>query len=519
MEYSGPVAIADIEADLALSDDDDNSQGHWPPLELKASTSSTAAATPWQPQAQAPQPTTQQGSHSAKRPMVHDSDTNSEPSSPATKTSKLSKTTSQAMVPELSLPRLNPQRTPSQPAPVTSAFAPRTEYVKLRFRDNPTVDMKLRWLTDVTKTFRLDRELAEVKMSAVTSNFVFISRHRQDIVDRVTSGEFLSLYLDIQDSVERPRKFPTYLITRYPVGLDPALAKELSGIHTVRRFRQHGTPINRLVVTWSLQDPPPRDVSFSFLPCLPPCELRRMKDEQPWCFKCWAVGHISRYCSAPSDRCGWCSADHATRACPYRIPSPPTPTDGASTSEALPSPAQDTSKWKCPRCHEPGATVWHGCIKKRARLTSHSPDNASPHTHSPPPPPPPQPRSDAAMSSTAPTPVPKEVLALREAVASLMSRCSAITARFDKIEARMDSLVSQHATTERTLATLVESHHAVLATVNTFAEKMDALASRVENFTVILTELKESSRRTPHSGAPSTSASPPASRTPRRQLH
>lgn len=81
--------------------------------------------------------------------------------------------------------------------------------------------------------FNLDRELAEVKISAVTSRFVYVSRHRQDIIDKVTSGEVLPLLLDIQDSINQSRKFPTYLITRYPVDVDPALAKELQGVYTV----------------------------------------------------------------------------------------------------------------------------------------------------------------------------------------------------------------------------------------------------------------------------------------------
>ena len=99
--------------------------------------------------------------------------------------------------------------------------------------------------------------------------------------DYVTSGEILSLFLDAQDSIERLRKFPTYLITCYPVSVHLSLAKELSGIHTVCRFYQHATPINRLVVTWSLSDLPPPNISFNFPSCLPSCELRRMKDEQP----------------------------------------------------------------------------------------------------------------------------------------------------------------------------------------------------------------------------------------------
>ncbi|XP_064120272.1 uncharacterized protein LOC135224879 [Macrobrachium nipponense] len=213
--------------------------------------------------------------------------------------------------------------------------------------------------------FSLDRELAEVKMSAVTSRFVYISRHRLDIINRVKGGEVLSLVLDVQDDVNRPRKFPTYFITRYPVDVDPSLAKELEGVHTVRRFLQDGKSINRIVITWSHPDPPPPFVNFSFLPCLPSCELRRMPDEKPWCFKCWGIGHISRYCAAP-EKCAFCAAEYDSRTCPHRPPVPPTVVDSssASTSSSLPLPTPDSSHWKCPRCNEPGVNVWHGCTRR-----------------------------------------------------------------------------------------------------------------------------------------------------------
>lgn len=263
-------------------------------------------------------PPTARVSSTAKRCINHASDSSAEPSSPAAKSTRRKESSS----PE--------QRVPAQPteplreasslsAPPPPAFAPRADYVKLLFKDNPSVDIKLRWLTEVNRAFRLDRNLAEVKMAAITSRFVYISRRRSDIVGSVTKGEILYLSLEIQDTPERPRKFPTYLITRYPVYTDPALAKELQGIYTARRFYQNGTPINRLVVTWSLPHPPPLSIAFSFLPCLPSCEFRRMKDEQPRCYRCWNSGHISRYCSA-LERCAYCSESHDSWTCPHRTP-------------------------------------------------------------------------------------------------------------------------------------------------------------------------------------------------------
>ncbi|XP_076058517.1 uncharacterized protein LOC143035533 [Oratosquilla oratoria] len=90
-------------------------------------------------------------------------------------------------------------------SPALPAFAPRDKYVKLAFSGNPSTEVKLRWLSIVTKTFHLQRDAAEVKMAALTSRFIYVSRQRTDILDRITTGEFLSLPPLPQDSPERPQ--------------------------------------------------------------------------------------------------------------------------------------------------------------------------------------------------------------------------------------------------------------------------------------------------------------------------
>ena len=45
MEYSGPGTIADVEADLALTDDEDIADEPWPPLALHPQ---SHGSTPWQ---------------------------------------------------------------------------------------------------------------------------------------------------------------------------------------------------------------------------------------------------------------------------------------------------------------------------------------------------------------------------------------------------------------------------------------------------------------------------------------
>ncbi|KAK4318788.1 hypothetical protein Pmani_010211 [Petrolisthes manimaculis] len=67
MAYSGPATLAEVEADLNLSEEEDIADKHWPPLKLH---SQMPGPTPWQPQVNtsysASHPTT---STSSKRPL------------------------------------------------------------------------------------------------------------------------------------------------------------------------------------------------------------------------------------------------------------------------------------------------------------------------------------------------------------------------------------------------------------------------------------------------------------------
>ena len=201
MEFSGPGSIADVEADLAMSDEDDVPQEHWPSLPSPGRHDTQVTEARMSP------PTTRTSS-AGKRPINHASDSSAESSSPVAKSIKRKESSG----PEQRVtahPTDALREASSLNAPPPPAFAPRADYIKLLFKDNPSVDIKLRWLSEVTRTFHLDRDLAEVKMAAITSRFVYISRSRSDIVDSVTKGEILSCSLEIRDSPERPRKFPT----------------------------------------------------------------------------------------------------------------------------------------------------------------------------------------------------------------------------------------------------------------------------------------------------------------------
>lgn len=507
MDDSGPASRSQLEEDLALSDDDEwplpspLHRDHGGPMSVTTKGGATSGHIGLNPDTV---------NSSAKRVLNISSDSNDASSSPAAKTAKQVEASEvhngtsvlSAAPPVPLIPAVT-----SMPAQVSPAFAPRDEYVKLLFRDNPSVETKLRWLSEVNKYYCLDRTLAEVKMSAVTSRFVYISRKRADIIDSVAKGNFLSLFLDAQDSSQRSRKYPTYLLTRYPVCVDPSLAKALPGVHGAKRFIQDGEPINRIVITWSLLDPPPPYITFEFLPSLPPCEVRRMKDEQPWCYRCWGIGHISRYCSR-SEKCAWCAGQHHSYTCPHRPQSSSAGSALASKESASPAqgselPPEDTSRWRCPRCHTPGVSVWHGCTRRPAAISAVAPSSS---------------HRSATQSTAAPQAaslpandigaVPSEVASLKAAVASMTSQCSSYTARFEAIERRMDSFATQQAEMHTKISAMMEAQKAFSITITDLVGRIDFLATHIER--VSAPPLASSSSSGPQKrSAPSTSSSSP----------
>ena len=239
-------------------------------------------------------------------------------------------------------------------------------------------------------------------------------------------------------------------------GLNTAKITSWSSLHQATEWFAPfclNTPINRILVVWNHQEPPLPAISFDFLPCSPPCEVRNLKMTSR--DKCWGIGHISRYCSALS-KCAWCAARHDSRTCPEKKPT----SLSKSSSSSDPSPEMDKSRWKCPRCHKPGVNVWHGCARRQPPL--------------PPPPPPPSPSTQSWNAGAVPALPSRQELAIRKSVEFLMARCSALEKSFDALDARFESLLSAHVATDNRLSSLVDTNQAVIASVTALTDKMDA---------------------------------------------
>ena len=176
--------------DLALSEEDEAPPVEcWSDLPWPEMSTGIATATPT---GDTPHLVASTGATS-KRCMDLTSDSGSELVSPATKTLKHKLTSPQRQSPPHILPPSVPLASLAPSAPVSPAFAPLNHYIKLTFKGNSLIATKLCWLQDVTKPFHLDRNMVEVKMPIVTSRFVYVSRRREDIVERVIQGEILSL--------------------------------------------------------------------------------------------------------------------------------------------------------------------------------------------------------------------------------------------------------------------------------------------------------------------------------------
>lgn len=109
---------------------------------------------------------------------------------------------------------------------------------------------------------------------------------------------------------ERSGKYASYILTQFPIDFD--------SIHSICRFMQDGSPINCIIVIWSLPEPPPSEISFDYHPYLLPCEVPKLHNDQMLCNICWDTGDISKYCSN-SPKCAWYADEHDSKTCTVMV--------------------------------------------------------------------------------------------------------------------------------------------------------------------------------------------------------
>ncbi|MPC53281.1 hypothetical protein E2C01_047170 [Portunus trituberculatus] len=276
-------------------------------------------------------------------------------------------------------------------------------------------------------------------MTAVTSRFVYIARNRLDI-----------------DSPERPRKLPTYLITRYPVGVDPNLSKELEGVYSTRLFFQDGQPISRIVVIWNLQEPPLSSTDLSFLPCLPSSGIRELDDVPSHLVISAGVLAIFlatvRLLRSVRSVLGVTIRTHVLIAPHHFHPQAQTPPPSASC-------------WRYHTLEVSSLSCAWSRVFVATQTTTPFTDSDTYQYHR---------RLYTCVSSP-------QVQALRNTVDKLMTRCASLETRLDTFEACMSSMVAIQAKTEATLATLVETQQASISSVSSLTERLETFVAHFEN--------------------------------------
>ncbi|MPC52766.1 hypothetical protein E2C01_046643 [Portunus trituberculatus] len=341
MAFSCPATLSEIENDLHPNSDDEAFVAQVLRPDMGRSSVGPGDGLPAPPRAAL----RSQASLATKHTM-NDVSTSEESLCLASKTSRVAEectlpqvdameTSAGRRVVQLEAPSGNQQ--PQHVRPSIPAFASREDYVKLMFVEDPGVNIKLRWLTEITRAFNLDRELAEIKMSAETSRFVYVSRKRQDIVKSTEAG------LD--------RKFSSFLVTRYPVEVEPDLSKELPGVHNARRFRQNvfcHVYLPARSINWIMTNQRVTDVGESVI--YPDTVLLQS-----------AVLGV-----------------HDSRSCQHRDPPLlPSPVTEGRAERPITPPIELASKWRCPRCQEPGCQ----CVARLLKTPTASSINVTLSAH------------------------------------------------------------------------------------------------------------------------------------------
>ncbi|XP_069176770.1 streptococcal hemagglutinin-like [Procambarus clarkii] len=157
------------------------------------------------------------------------------------------------------------------------------------------------------------------------------ARSDEVTISALLQGRVGGITFSKADSPERSRRYREYLVTSYPHDLDISHAKELPGVYSARRIKSGGKPLNRIVIVWKHETPPPSHHTF-LGPYRPACPITRWESSAVMCFKCQHFGHVAKHCQS-SGTCAFCAANHLTKECPNKDHAPGTDETSSSATK------------------------------------------------------------------------------------------------------------------------------------------------------------------------------------------
>ncbi|XP_069186952.1 uncharacterized protein [Procambarus clarkii] len=240
--------------------------------------------------------------------------------------------------------------TPTTGGAPRPTLAPRNKYARLAFPSHVTSDQRYAWMRrDLPNHFP---DPIDLIIPRHASPYIYVARSDEVTISALLQGRVGGITFSKADSPERSRRYREYLVTSYPRDLDVSHAKELPGVHSARRIKSGGKPLNRIVIVWEHETPPPSHHTF-LGPYQPACPITPWASSAVMCFNCQHFGHVAKHCQS-SGTCAFCAANHLAKDCPNKDHAPGT---DETTSSA--------TKHKCSRCLREGVTAWHkDCVRR-----------------------------------------------------------------------------------------------------------------------------------------------------------
>jgi len=90
----------------------------------------------------------------------------------------------------------------------------------------------------------------------------------------------------------------------------------LPGVFKAQRIYKEGQPLNRIIIVWSGEPPPPTEHHF-FGKYIEPSSIHPWSSEVVACYKCQDYGHVAKHCRKEL-ACAVCAEAHQTKDCPAR---------------------------------------------------------------------------------------------------------------------------------------------------------------------------------------------------------